>query len=78
MGEESEIQVASITVRIFKDDICVDLKVFGVAGVAKNGYRLGDVADFQHKCSIELLLLNLAQIFHRGTSVAILPNRCYA
>jgi hypothetical protein len=41
-----------------------------------NVLRLGDVADFQHKSSIELLLLKLAQMFHRSTSAAILPNRC--
>ena len=30
----------------------------------------------KHKSSIEILLLNLAQMFHRSTSAAILPNRC--
>ncbi len=44
--------------------------------VAGNGSRLGDVADFQHKSSIEFLMLNLAQMFYRSTSAAILPNRC--
>ena len=42
-----------------------------------NVFRLGDVADLQNKSSIELLLLNLAQLFNRSTSAAILPNRCY-
>ena len=46
--------------------------------ITANEFRLGDVADFQHKSSIELLLLNLAQMFHRSTSAAILPNRCCA
>ena len=45
--------------------------------IAANVFRLGDVADFLHKSSIELLLLNRAQMFHRSTSAAILPNRCY-
>jgi hypothetical protein len=39
-----------------------------------NFFRPGDVADFQHpdipRDSIELLSLNLAQMFHRSTSAA--------
>ena len=44
--------------------------------IGYNGFRLGDVADYLHKSFLELLLLNLAQMFHRSTSAAILPNRC--
>src|SRR5699024_8985573 len=46
--------------------------------IGYNGLRLCDVAAFLHKSSIELLMLNLAQMFHSSTSPAILQNRCYA
>jgi hypothetical protein len=49
------------------------MKLLG--SMAHNVFRLGDVADFQHKSSTALLMVNLAQMFHRSTSVAILPNR---
>jgi hypothetical protein len=40
--------------------------------VSPNGSRLCEVADFQHKCSIEKLNLNLALNCHRSTAPAIL------
>jgi hypothetical protein len=52
---------------------------FGCVGrptLAGNGFRLCEVADFQHKCSFEKLSLNLAQNCHRSTAPAILQNRC--
>ena len=45
--------------------------------LAANGSRLCEVADFQHKCSIEKLNLNLALNCHRSTEPAILQNRCW-
>jgi len=44
--------------------------------VVANGLQICDGRDFQHKCSIEFLILKLKQMFHRSTSAAILPNRC--
>lgn len=41
-----------------------------------NGSRLCEVADFQHKCSLEFRMLNLALNCHRSTEPAILQNRC--
>ena len=43
---------------------------------AYNGSRLCEVADLQHKTSIEKLNLNLAPNCHRSTAPAILQNRC--
>ena len=45
--------------------------------IGYNGLRLGVVADFQHQSSYEAHSSNLAQMFIRSTSPAIMPNRCY-
>ena len=50
----------------------------GRPAIATNVFRLCEVAEFQHKCSIEKRNLNLALNCHRSTKPAILQNRCYA
>jgi len=43
-----------------------------------NDLRLGEEADYYHKCSLEAQMFAQPQMFHRRTKPAFLPNRCYA
>lgn len=55
----------------------VFLGLLGVScKLAANGSGIGGGGDFQHKSSIELVLLNLAQMFHRSTLAPLLAIPC--
>ncbi|ERM82233.1 hypothetical protein P872_18800 [Rhodonellum psychrophilum GCM71 = DSM 17998] len=43
--------------------------------IPENSFQTYDVADFQHKGSMKLLLMNLTKMMHGSISVTLLANR---
>ena len=71
------VNLKSKVVKSPTDKMPVNMVAVRLVIIAANGSRLCEVADFQHKTSIEKLNLKLALNCHRCTEPAILQNRCY-